>query len=558
MEIIKNINTIADEPLEQQLQWIYANEFGDEKRDESYYRKFKAIQERSQLNRSQLIVLSWFLATEGVEFSSEDAAAQIGITVREMERITFDLFLHSLITDDYSEINRDGITSFYEKKARSLESLNNLVQKRTHQLQKPEKSHFQTEEEIHNRLQALAKEYVSDGDAFMGEQDFLGIEDFVNQNPECVLSLGYNQIIPSFSDNEKKAFFLLAGHFIWRGIMPLEYSTQSLYFDAFDTLIQAGWACVVPQDSESDRNSHGGENRIILSPGACRGLFYGHREFIKYSDISRQAELIKYEDIQAKELFYEECDQRVVTTLYRIVNEELYTAITNRLAQKGRPRGITAILYGGPGLGKTELIKQLARVSSRDIFNVDISRVNESSWGGAEKNVRALFRKYRYMAAICPHAPILLFNEADGILKERGSGGNSGIDHAEDIVQTIILQELEDFEGFFFATTNIADKMDKAYVRRFLFKLGLHSPGTETRVKIWRSMDTDLDSETIHRIAEKYTFSGGQILNIARRIDIFEAIEGCSPGIQEMMEFCQEELEDQKEKTKIGFVCGYR
>jgi len=52
-------------------------------------------------------------------------------------------------------------------------------------------------------------------------------------------------------------------------------------------------------------------------------------------------------------------------------------------------------------------------------------------------------------------APILLFNECDGIFGSRKTIGHSTVDQTENSIQNIILQELEVFNGVLIATTKL-------------------------------------------------------------------------------------------------------
>ena len=104
---------------------------------------------------------------------------------------------------------------------------------------------------------------------------------------------------------------------VWKGFVPIDYSDDSDEYEEFDSLIQKGLAMVYPLDVGKDDERP--DNRIILSHKACKVLFYGHRELLRYGSLSRQTEVIKYEEISEKELFYEKQDMNVVQTLGKIV-----------------------------------------------------------------------------------------------------------------------------------------------------------------------------------------------------------------------------------------------
>ena len=121
-------------------------------------------------------------------------------------------------------------------------------------------------------------------------------------------------------------------------------------------------------------------------------------------------------------------------------------------------------------------------------------------------------------------------------------------------MQNLLLQEIEDFEGILIATTNLADNLDPAFERRLLYKIEFKKPGTKIREKIWKSLIPDLGIQEIQDLAEKYTFTGGQINNIATKIDIDYAIDGEMPGYSQMLSYCESEcLQKQKGSKSIGF-----
>jgi len=108
-------------------------------------------------------------------------------------------------------------------------------------------------------------------------------------------------------------------------------------------------------------------------------------------------------------------------------------------------------------------------------------------------------------------------------------------------VQNIILEELENFDGILIATTNLANNLDTAFERRFLFKIQFHKPNTTVRAKIWRSKLPFLDISNCKLLADKFDFSGGQIDNILRKHEIYEIIHGEKVDLEKLMVFCSEE-----------------
>ncbi len=137
-------------------------------------------------------------------------------------------------------------------------------------------------------------------------------------------------------------------------------------------------------------------------------------------------------------------------------------------------------------------------------------------------------------------APILLLNEADAFLSKRTTVTRSN-DKYENNVQTILLEELEKFEGILLATTNNVSNMDEAFNRRFLIKVEIPSPTTDVRRMIWKEMIPTLKDDQLDVLADSYQLSGAQIENVATRFDIMSVLEGQDPEFGELTRLCREE-----------------
>jgi SpoVK/Ycf46/Vps4 family AAA+-type ATPase len=154
------------------------------------------------------------------------------------------------------------------------------------------------------------------------------------------------------------------------------------------------------------------------------------------------------------------------------------------------------------------------------------------------------------------NAPILFFNEADGVLGKRQtlSGERSGPGQTENAIQNIILDEMENLSGIMVCTTNMTDNLDAAFERRFLYKVNFEKPGNAAREAIWQSLIPGLDSEIAASLAAQYDFSGGQIENIARKRSIDSILNDIEPDFSAMENYCREERLAGKEPRRIGFV----
>ena len=266
------------------------------------------------------------------------------------------------------------------------------------------------------------------------------------------------------------------------------------------------------------------------------------------------SEFILADKIVEKQLFYGLSIQNQIDELVSLLNEDHYHAITSRMKKAGFRCGFTCLFYGAPGTGKTETVLQLARQTGRDILQVDVSKIKSCWVGESEKNIKSLFDTYRDKVKKSEKAPILLFNEADAIINQRMEGAQTAANKMENSIQNIILQEMENLDGIMIATTNLAQNMDKAFERRFLYKIKFEKPTLEARMHIWHEMIPALSEDDTKTLAEKYDFSGGQIENIARHYTISNILYGGKKNnIESLMDYCDSERLETKQTRKIGF-----
>ena len=266
------------------------------------------------------------------------------------------------------------------------------------------------------------------------------------------------------------------------------------------------------------------------------------------------ADMLDASKLTEKKLFFPKDIERQVEELGSFLQPENYQKIQERMKEKGFRYGFACLFYGSPGTGKTETVYQLAKKTGRNIMLVDVPQLKSMWVGQSEKNVKALFDRYREQVKRSKLTPILLFNEADAIIGKRKNGAENAVDKMENSLQNIILQEMEQLDGILIATTNLQQNMDKAFERRFLYKIKFEKPTEEARASIWHAMIPELSDLDIHALASRYDFSGGQIENIARHYAIDTILHGQSEDVLPMLiRHCDNERLDEKSVKKIGF-----
>ena len=264
--------------------------------------------------------------------------------------------------------------------------------------------------------------------------------------------------------------------------------------------------------------------------------------------------LIKSDSFPEKRLMYNTAEQHQVNELSSILSAERFNEVQNRLKRAGMRTGFCSLFYGSPGTGKTETVYQIARATGRDILRVDVDKIKSCWVGESEQNMKKLFDRYRNICKDSTLAPILLFNEADAVLGVRMEGATRAVDKMKNSIQNIILQEMESLEGIMIATTNLTSNLDKAFERRFLYKIRFSRPTVEARIKIWQAMLPLLTEKEAYAIASQFDLSGGEIENIIRKYTVNAILSGKdSIDLSAIMELCRNERISDTTRMKIGF-----
>ena len=243
--------------------------------------------------------------------------------------------------------------------------------------------------------------------------------------------------------------------------------------------------------------------------------------------------------------------------------QQVDKTVANRLKQwgiKDKKRGIDAkiIFYGVAGTGKTLTALAMAKSLKKEVLSFDCSKILSMYVGESEKNVRAIFDKYYELREISKSEPILLLNEADQFLSSRTTGAGSGSDKMHNQMQNIFLEQIERFDGILIATTNLLENLDKAFSRRFNYKIEFMKPNKAQRVLLWEKLlpealplDENFDIEEL----ASYELTGGQIELIIKNTAYKLAVSD-EPvfKVEDFKEQIQKEQKGQFDsENKVGF-----
>jgi SpoVK/Ycf46/Vps4 family AAA+-type ATPase len=191
----------------------------------------------------------------------------------------------------------------------------------------------------------------------------------------------------------------------------------------------------------------------------------------------------------------------------------------------GKGLGVTALISGPPGTGKTMLAGLIAKELGLALYQVDLSKMVSKWIGETEKNLARLFD-----AAESGHA-VLLFDEADSMFGKRTDVKSSN-DRNANLEVNYLLQRIERFSGICILTTNHETSIDPAFRRRLAFHIRFDTPDEAERELLWRTLipsgapvAADIDFASL---ARKFEMPGGHIRNAVLRAAFLASDAGSS------------------------------
>ena len=346
-----------------------------------------------------------------------------------------------------------------------------------------------------------------------------------------VVCAGFETIVP---ENFRKLYGDLAVHRQQRKSLALGSSN----------LIKRGLLRIAKSGEQRSKDSY------ELTPWMIKDML----SELELGAATNHNDIIAHGSITPKQLFYNKREQKAIEQLSLLLQPERFLQVKSELQKQGFRSGFACLFHGAPGTGKTETVLQLARATGRDLMQVNISEIKSMWVGESEKNIKAIFTRYRRLAEESEIAPILLFNEADAIIGKRLENVQRSVDKMENSMQNIILEEIERLDGILIATTNLTCNMDKAFERRFIYKIEFDKPSLEAKSAIWQSMIPDLSGEDASVLASKYDFSGGQIENIARKSVVDKILTGEQFSFETLCTHCDSEIMDgSQNRRRMGF-----
>lgn len=282
-----------------------------------------------------------------------------------------------------------------------------------------------------------------------------------------------------------------------------------------------------------------GDKSVSLTFRAAKELYRSYPALLKPE--AAYSSLTSYKTLREKKLCFGSDMMAQVKTMEEMLNRSNFRAYCRQLERNSLPGGVTVMFYGAPGTGKTELVYQLARKTKRDIMMVDLSQTRNKYFGESEKKVKQIFDDYAAILKNADTEPFLFINEADGLLTKRIdlSINNESSDRVTNMMQNIMLQALENFRGILIATTNLTGNLDKAFERRFTYRVNFPNPDSHVRGLIWKNKLPELTDSEAATLGAMFGISGGEIDNqvrqallrkvLRKKVGLFESlVESCT------------------------------
>lgn len=205
-------------------------------------------------------------------------------------------------------------------------------------------------------------------------------------------------------------------------------------------------------------------------------------------------------------------DERAMATLHLLCDRLRYRWQVNEEWGFDRKlpygKGVSVLLFGPPGTGKTMTAQVLAKEFGLDAYRVDLSRIMDKYIGETEKKLGELFDAAKDSNAI------LFFDEAEALFSKRTEVTDSKDKYAN-AETAYLLQRMEQHNGICLLATNNLQNFDKAFKRRMTFIVSIEMPDAATRLELWKKVfpaDAPLSPRLdLTLLAEKAEMTGSSI-----------------------------------------------
>ena len=199
-------------------------------------------------------------------------------------------------------------------------------------------------------------------------------------------------------------------------------------------------------------------------------------------------------------------------------------------------RGLSVLLFGAPGTGKSMCAQVIAHEMNLELYRVDLSKVVDKYVGETEKAISMIFREAKKCNVV------LFFDECDTLFAKRSDDGGSN-QSSNNNKTALLLQEVEAYDGVSVLATNYKHNIDPAFFRRMKFIVEFQFPDVATRKVLWETTipkttplaeDVDIDF-----LAQRFEFVGGNIKNCILNAAFLAAADPEAGGEVHMQHYLQ-------------------
>ncbi|MDR1247209.1 MAG: ATP-binding protein, partial [Clostridiales Family XIII bacterium] len=199
-------------------------------------------------------------------------------------------------------------------------------------------------------------------------------------------------------------------------------------------------------------------------------------------------------------------------------------------------RGLSVLLFGAPGTGKSMCAQVLANALNLELYRVDLSKVVDKYVGETEKSISMIFREAKKCNVV------LFFDECDTLFAKRSDDGGAN-QSSNNNKTALLLQEVEAYDGVSVLATNYKHNIDPAFFRRMKFIVEFQFPDPETRYILWEATipkNTPLSEDVdIRFLADRFEFVGGNIKNCILNAAFLAAGDPKAEGMVHMKHYLQ-------------------
>lgn len=260
------------------------------------------------------------------------------------------------------------------------------------------------------------------------------------------------------------------------------------------------------------------------------------------SEIETSHNYIKHDSISEKKLFFNSNIRRELNIIQTLLQKDNFAEYKMEMKKRGnKAEGISIMLYGPSGTGKTSIVEVLSKQTKRNIYQIDLSQVRSRWYSESEKNVKKIFDDYKLLCSKSEMSPILLINECDALMGRRNPDIQERTDMTEQTIINVLLEHIEKNEGIIIAITNMVEHLDNAFLRRFTIKIHIGHPDIKAVKSILKNKIDFLEGREVNMIAESYSLTGGQIENISTKCIVNRIITKSNPTVNEVIDYCEEE-----------------